>query len=163
VDATRFDRLARALSGVTSRRGASRALAGLALIGGMSSRPGLDLALAGKKRKKKCKKTCGPCRTCKKGKCKPNTAACRKGQVCLGNGSCAIACGTDGSICGAVGCGGACPQSIEGSGQCAQGFPTCDLIPQVCASTKECPVGQHCEETGCPGTFRCVPLCTGTV
>jgi predicted outer membrane repeat protein len=45
------------------------------------------------KNKKKCKKKCGPCKTCKKGKCKPVAAGtpCGEGQQCFANGEC-VAC-----------------------------------------------------------------------
>ena len=52
--------------------------------------------------------------------------------------------------------------SVEGPSHCATN-PTCASVPQVCASTAECPPGQHCQVTGCGPdqslVNRCVPLC----
>jgi hypothetical protein len=42
-----------------------------------------------KKRKKKCKKKCGPCRKCRKGKCKATPgASCGACKICDGAGQC---------------------------------------------------------------------------
>lgn len=162
---TGFDRLILALAATGSRRGFSRVVARMALAGPLAAFPGWRDA-AGKKRKRKKKrkcKDCGPCDICRKGKCQPAIGICPSGQICLSNGSCALECGVDGSICGAIGCGGGCPQTIEGTGECALGVPTCAGIPRVCGSTAECPKGEHCELTSCPEPYRCVPLCTGLV
>src|SRR5215213_248587 len=60
----------------TTRRGMTRLLGGLALGG--------PLALLGlREAEAKCKKKCGPCKRCKKGKCKPKPA----GTACAG-GTC---------------------------------------------------------------------------
>lgn len=68
MDTGRFDDLLRSLSEPSSRRGIARAMGGLILAGSLGSLLGLTDAEAGKK-KKRCK--CKACRTCKKGKCKP--------------------------------------------------------------------------------------------
>jgi hypothetical protein len=83
-----FARLTRAFMGThprrMTRRGMTRLLGGLAL-GGPLALVGLAEAEA------KCKKKCGPCKRCTKGKCKPKPA----GTVCAGgtcqSGSCVSA------------------------------------------------------------------------
>src|SRR5215218_6698724 len=113
--ATRF--LTASLTGRTTRRGITRLLGGLAL-GGPLTLLGLGEAEA------KCKKSCGPCKRCKKGKCKPKPVgtACA-GGTCQG-GSCvapqsaspsAPTC-TDGIRNGSetdVDCGGTCPRCAD--------------------------------------------------
>ena len=83
----------------TTRRGITRLLAGLALGG--------PLDLLGVKAEAKCKKKCGPCKRCKKRKCKPKPAGapcadgtCQSGR-CVTAGSASVpspplACGTGG-------------------------------------------------------------------
>lgn len=88
MDAAVFDRLTRIMWRIDmpSRRG----LLGLA-AGSLLGAAGLVHEAAGKRKKKKCtkkiKKTCGPCRKCKKGKCKPkpNGPTCINGKVCFTN------------------------------------------------------------------------------
>ena len=93
MDADRFDSFTRALSLSTVRRGIVAGLlsGGLTpllaeLEGGARRRDARSERrhheVAAEKRKKKCKK-CGPCRRCKKGKCKPKP----NGTPCAG-GSC---------------------------------------------------------------------------
>lgn len=83
MDTGRFDDFARALIAPSRRT-----VLGLT-VGGLFSSLGLTAAPAKKrKNKKKCKKQCGPCQSCKKGKCKPKpddsacqgTGRCLKGQ-----------------------------------------------------------------------------------
>jgi hypothetical protein len=74
MDADRFDFLARSLV-TSSRRGLSRALAGLGLMGGLSSLLALTDAEAkkkGKKKKRKCKKSQKKCGK----KCIPEDGCC---------------------------------------------------------------------------------------
>src|SRR5215213_4723115 len=85
MDTDAFTTLTRSLSSTqprsTTRRRLTRLLGGLAL-GGPLALLGLSQAEA------TCKKKCGPCKRCKKGKCKPKPA----GTACTGgtcqNGTC---------------------------------------------------------------------------
>jgi hypothetical protein len=95
MDAQRFDILARSLIATPSRRGISRALAGLTLGGMLIPLLGTNYGDAKKKRKKNCKKPCGACQSCRKGKCKTqpdeavcgNDGRCRSG-VCIARPTC---------------------------------------------------------------------------
>jgi hypothetical protein len=81
-------------------------------------------------------------------------ATCAGGRVCLGNGSCAIAC-TDNNDCDACG-GGACPDAtnVEGERHCTGG-----LVQPIttCTGTVDCPPGSHCTDMGGGGV--CEELC----
>lgn len=90
MDADSFDRLARALFSTGSRRGLTRALAGLGIGAGLGAiSPDDTLA-----------KKCGPCLTKKKGECKkkrPNGTRCPGGQCFKGlcnPGCCGAGCAT---------------------------------------------------------------------
>lgn len=77
-------------------------------------------------------------------------ATCPTGQVCLDNGSCAIACAAN-NDCGACGCSNA---SIEGAHHCIAG----PLDPiTTCTATTDCPPGSHCQDIGNGGV--CIELC----
>ena len=76
MERDRFDALTPTLTTTGSRRGITRLLAGLTLGGSLGL---LRLSQA----EAKCKKTCGPCKRCTKGKCKPKAA----GTACAG-GTC---------------------------------------------------------------------------
>lgn len=84
MDDFQFDTMTRIISTLLSRRTLAGAL-GLSVLG-------LESADAKKKdkHKKKCKKKCGPCEKCKKGKCKPKRAGtpCGAGQQCFVDGAC---------------------------------------------------------------------------
>jgi hypothetical protein len=180
MDDRRFDSFVKALSSAGSRRGVLGIFGASALGLGAFVRPGLSAA---KKRNKKCKKKCGPCKKCKKGKCKPKpdgtdcggTKVCQSGacmcpteccadadcgglRECVANGSCAVLCAD--IDCPTAAC--SCTTSVEGSRHCIVGLD-CDDLLQECTSTADCPPGQHCQSTGCgPGgtlTDRCTPLC----
>jgi hypothetical protein len=91
MDAARFDCFARTLVGTATRR-TTLGLSVAGLLGAL----GWDETDAKKKgkNKKKCKKKCGPCQKCKKGKCKPKKAVgtpCGEGKQCFANGQC-VAC-----------------------------------------------------------------------
>jgi hypothetical protein len=81
VDGHRFDNLAKSLR---SRRSIVGLAVGLVALAGVNR----DEAAA-----KKCKKKCGPCKRCKKGKCKPKPGAPRCGpcRVCT-RGVCRASC-----------------------------------------------------------------------
>jgi hypothetical protein len=107
-----------------------------------------------------CGGSCGACavnQTCQGGTC---VCACPPDQVCLGNGSCA-------TVCFGEGCTGSCDcgeLSAEGPQHCIpDDVEECADVPQVCASTTDCPLGQYCQQANCgPGgniERRCVPLC----
>lgn len=73
MDASRFDRLSRALS-TRTRRNFSRTVAGLALAGELALLPGIDEAVTKKKRRKK-KKCKGETKRCGK-RCIPVADCC---------------------------------------------------------------------------------------
>jgi hypothetical protein len=106
-----------------------------------------------------CGGSCGGClatQACQSGNC---VCACPAGQVCLSNESCATVCP---SGCDTT-CGCSDP-SAEGPQHCVPLNASCETAVQSCTSTIECPLGQHCQETGCgPGGSierRCVTLCS---
>ena len=91
----------------------------------------------------------------------PVACTCPSGQECLGNGSCATVCGPGAVLCPASSCGN-CAVSVEGANHCYT-WNYCE--GEACTSTAECPVGHHCQPTGC-GPFgkpenQCLPLCNG--
>jgi hypothetical protein len=184
MDAERFDSLSRTLTDARSRRGALAALLGSPL--GLF---GFAETAAKKKRKKKKKKkspvrctpqcagkvcgddgcgatcgvACGGGQVCQDGRCVCANGGvpclsrcCAPGQVCLDNASCATVC--MGETCPA-GC--SCSfASVEGPQHCGALVSDCGQFPQECTSTAQCPPGQHCQETTCPGNpKRCFPLC----
>lgn len=155
MDADRFDSLVRSLSVVPTRRGVTRALAGLGLVGMLGVQDGLSDVAAKKRKKKKCKK-CGPCKKCKKGKCKPKPDGtdCGGGQSCRA-GSCACPEGQDA-------CGGACLDScptirFRNPVTCECCRPTgeiervCDTIHEECCSGLPCETISGEGDTACPG------------
>jgi hypothetical protein len=176
MDATRIDRLVRALTAALTRRGIARGLAGIALAGPIASLLGLAGAEAKKKRKKKKKKckNCGPCQSCKKGKCKPKAdgtacgvcdecqsgacvSRCATGESCLANGGCCVP-DCAGKECGSDGCGESCG-TCTGGQTCQSG--TCVNPPPFCAGKNSCLDNANCgdgtpchclitEETGEP-------------
>ncbi|HEU5432639.1 MAG TPA: hypothetical protein VFU81_13310 [Thermomicrobiales bacterium] len=155
MDGRRFDAFARRLSSDLTRRRVVGLLGGAAL--GVALAAGKDDASAGNK--KRCPGGCGVCQRCKRGKCKPHAgAACGAGGKCLANGSCALVCKTP-ADCPAP-CPGCSSPSAEGPSHCAQGVASCEDIPQTCSSTKQCPVGQQCQQTLCGTEDRCCPLCS---
>jgi hypothetical protein len=157
MDAIYFDMFARSLMDGSSRRAAlSVGLGGLLAVLGIR-----ESGAKKRKRRKKCKKKCGPCQRCKKGKCKRKAAGtvCGEGGECLANGSCAVLC-TVKEECEALGSGCGCsPPSAEGVSHCYGHVNSCDEIKQQCESTAECPQGWVCQPTGCPGGHYCWPLC----
>jgi hypothetical protein len=95
MEMDRFDRLARTLATVGTRRALVQVLP---LIGGLGALSCTTATAKKRKSKKKCKKPCGSCATCKKGKCKPKAdgTVCGPDQVCS-TGECIVpACGAGG-------------------------------------------------------------------
>ena len=134
MDDGAFDAVTRSLTasltGSTTRRGMTRLLGGLAL-GGPLALVGLVGAEA------KCKKKCGPCKRCKKGKCKKNRP--------------------DGTACP----GGTCQ-----SGRCIAAGPSLPP-PSPCTTAATCPAppaSQRCAQATCiGGTCGIAPKAANTV
>jgi hypothetical protein len=122
VDGHRFDNLAKSLR---SRRSIVGLAVGLVALAGVNR----DETAA-----KKCKKKCGPCKRCKKGKCKPKLGSPRCGPC---------------SFCEGGACRALCPRAecVESGGE------------EVCL--KECdPPCDTCSECN-RIQGRCEPLCDG--
>ncbi len=106
MDPSRFDALARSLGSPASRRAAFGLLAVIAAIRG------------GDAEAAKCKKPCGECKRCTKGKCKPardgtkcgSGLTCQKGRCrcpsgkppCPNDGKCGLFCCANGRACDVV-------------------------------------------------------------
>jgi hypothetical protein len=91
------------------------------------------------------------------------TCACPAGKRCLINGSCARTC--DGNPTGCpTGCVCTGPE-VGGGAHCTPSATAdCDLLPQVCVTTADCPQGFFCHSEACtlPGGARenrCMPVC----
>ena len=136
MDAHRFDNLVKSLR---TRRSFVGLVAGFGVLLGVD-----DEAAA-----KTCKKKCGPCKRCKKGKCrlkKPDGTPCGNGGTCQSGTCCIPSCA--GQACDSSdGCGGDC---------------TCDR-GQACLSGTcgACPADAECANTPCGQTnagdpCRCV-------
>ena len=127
----------------------------------------------------RCKKKCGPCKRCKKGKCKPKPA----GTVCTGgtcqSGTCVPATAPSPLVCSsgtfvvagrcAPSCGttceaktGICGQTIDGFLYCAARIQSCAAIPRDCRSHADCAAQEVCALAACgPADSlvnRCVPF-----
>ena len=178
MDAVRFDGLARSLTRSASRRGL---FSGLRY--GLLAVPPLALAgtAAKKRRRRKKRRNGGKCGACPAGqqcqggtcRCVPESRAttcggrcgdrinncgetvgcpaCSGERVCLSNGSCAWPCTPDGCPAGCV-CG---LPSAEGPSRC---IANASAVGKACASTAECPHGQHCQSI-MPGGQACLGLC----
>jgi hypothetical protein len=85
MDVERFDHWTRTISAHLTRR----TLAGALGLGALAV-PGLTAAKKKRKHKKTCKH-CGPCRSCKKGTCKPKA----DGTACSGGSCCSGVCSTE--------------------------------------------------------------------
>jgi hypothetical protein len=151
MDRDRFDALAKMFATVSTRRSTLAVLSALGLAGGLTI---AEDAAARKKRKKKCKKKCGPCKKCKRGKCKPKPdgTACGGGKLCQG-GACVCPAGQKV-------CGGACIDDTECCGACPQGETCCENVGECkdvrnddgfcgqCANG-QCPDGSFCANGAC--------------
>lgn len=135
MDGQRFDNLVRTLR---TRRSIFGVVAGLAALHGVD-----------RDANARCKKKCGPCKRCKKGKCRkkvPDGTPCLSGGTCLG-GRCCIPNCTDTPCNFPDGCGGNCTCT---SGQaCVSG--TCG----ACPPNADC-ANIPCGETSAGDFCRCV-------
>jgi hypothetical protein len=156
VDADRFDLLARSLV-TSSRRGLSRALAGLGIVGGLSPLLGMTDAEAKKKGKnKKKKKKCKGKKKCGK-KCIPKTSCCSSAEC--GNGGTCVS-GTCNCLSGFKPCDGACVPDDQccpactGDQECENGECVCPLGSHPCNG--ECISDQLCcTDEECGGIYTC--------
>jgi hypothetical protein len=184
MDQTRFDALARSLSGDTTRRGLGRLLGGLSLGAILASPRGPDETAAKKK-------PCPPCKKRKKGKCKanqPDETACENGGVCRG-GSCVPpaesvvspppppppppppepTC-TDGTQNGSetgIDCGGTCPRCGAGQGcangnDCEGGWCSNGACAACTTELSACGTGCFCRKVPPSGPLVCVSTTSPT-
>ena len=132
MDDRRFDAVTRSLASRRAAVGGLLAALGVAI-------PGTATA---KKKKKKCKPKCPVCKTCVKGKCKPqpNGTACGADQACR-NGEC-LPTSCPGRL---VRCNGACVDTTSDDANCG-----------ACGNT--CPAGSSCCGGGC-----CEGCCDGSI
>jgi len=137
MDGHRFDDFIRSLTTRSARRGLLAAL-----IGGILALSATGEAAAGKrKRKRKCKPTCGPCERCQKGKCrksKDGRKRCKRGK-CVAN----VNLMTDPRNCGA--CGKRCQLNAI----CRNGVCTC--VNGACPD----PGASCCPASASPLTCMC--------
>ena len=143
MDAQRFDTIVKTLR---TRRSMLGLVAGIGAMLGV----GADEATA-----KKCKKPCGPCKRCKKGRCRPrpDDTPCGQGGRCL-KGRCNPA-----PICSAV--NARC--SVDNPGACCSGI--CRGADQTCRrgnNGADCLTDNDCISGTCVG-YRCQGYvdCTG--
>jgi hypothetical protein len=155
MDPTRFDALAKALGSPASRRAAFRLIAALVALRGRAA------AAA------RCKKPCGECGRCKKGKCKPakDGTACGTGPT-RQKGRCACPSGhvrcPDGRACD-VTCSGpngddyCCDASrpVAICGGCWHAGSTACTVDHCCGPDLDCCGGTHC----CADGWQCVLGC----
>jgi hypothetical protein len=132
MDASRFNLLVRAMGATPSRRMISRALAGLALGGGLSALLGTSAIESKKRRKKK--------------KCKKSQKKC--GKKCVPKDDCCPSC-TGGRVCVDDVC--ECPEQ-ECGGACIPADACCP----ACSSREICSFG-FC--VCAPGTIPCGEFC----
>lgn len=147
MNGIRFDALLKTWTAEANRR---RTLAGM-LAGAIAALGLADAQDADAARSGRCRKPCGQCQFCKKGKCrrKDGEKRCRKGK-CKNLERGTPCAGGDGDC--------ACGRSIEGDAFCAaNAIVKCD---GACANSGECPTGSRCFP--CGGSTACFPEC-GTV
>jgi hypothetical protein len=116
-----------------------------------------------------CKKKCGPCKRCKKGKCKPKPVGtacaggtCQSGRCIASTQPCTPNCA--GKICGDNGCGGSCGTCGIGGGCTGGGCICADRTCSggTCAADKLTCCPEDANEAPCTGstTDTCVCLTT---
>lgn len=162
MDGSRFDQLARALSGAGTRRGLLRMVAALPLLAGLADVPDAAAdSCARKCRKKSNKKARRRCRKrCQKPQppaCETN-ADCLPGEVCQ-NGQCLPGpdeCTTDGDCGACESCGNGVCVSTCGQGAICRG-------DQCCQPLTACPDGRDCGvmDDQCGGLLQCGPNSCG--
>jgi hypothetical protein len=148
IDGDHFDTLTRGLANPASRRTAL----GVGLSGILGALGVTETAA--KKHKKWCKKKCGPCQRCKKGKCKPTAA----GTLCTladgeegtcQSGACVFTCAP-----GLTDCGGYCADLQTDDNNCGACGNYCILFDPVCQGGSCCaPTAFSCsdDEDCCSG------------
>jgi len=160
MDDRRFDLFVRSLSSRGSRRVLLAALAsGLLVALGLG--PSSEQAAAGRRRQ--CRRPCGPCKRCRRGRC---TSTCRGSQTCQ-HGTCR--CPGGGQVCGGVctdvasdrtncgSCGILCSAG-QGcfEGQCLTAQGTCSPVVDPCLFLPECNGVFSCRCVPAqPGVTRC--------
>lgn len=86
---------------------------------------------------------------------------CPVGKACTDNGSCTRQCPASSPTSCPSGC--FCQSDVENANTCFAGVITdCAQIPEVCATSTECPPGFRCFRTGCSPASernRCFPIC----
>lgn len=137
MDGQRFDTLVKTLR---TRRSALSLIAGIGAILGVRH----DQAAA------KCKKKCGPCRRCKKGKCKPKPGSIRCGpcSVCQ-RGRCVAQCPPD--ECAEIGDEEVCLK------ECSPPCDTCSECNRVLGQCELMCEGEQCIDGFCD--VPCNPPC----
>src|SRR5215213_8176903 len=152
----RFDALARSLAPGPSRRGLLATVTSGLLAG-------LGLTLTRDDATAKCKKPCGVCKRCKKGKCKrkPAGAACPGGSCA--DGKCVPAADPCPTSCAPINaaCVAGCPGSCCAGGQCGcvNGTCTCRRLTcggedESCVNKADCCQGS-CGYDGTSSHFTC--------
>ena len=146
MDAIRFDALTKPWTAATSQR---RKLAGVlagALVGlGLVHAEDATAAKSGT-----CKKKCGQCEVCKKGKCKRKNGKkhCKKGTCEPAEGR--TPCNGDANC--------VCDRAIEGDAFCSD-FAAVLCVEGKCANSGVCGAGERCVRCGGTGATACVPVC----
>jgi hypothetical protein len=178
MDADHFDRLARSLTTSPTRRGVTRALAGLTLAGALAPLLSLTDTAAKKRRKKgKGRKKKGgkpsPPLTCGDGikngsesdiDCGGNCPRCAHGQGCGSRNDCASAFCTSGA-CQSCGASADCPDDGNGACRCGSlttGGLACYTPPSPGPGGNNCalcPAGTACFFGASIGTIFCAKPC----
>ena len=164
MDHRSFDRLARALGGASTRRGALAALAGFAAGAGLGS-AGRDADA--KKKRRKCDPACAAGQTCMKGACICDNGGsvcgancCATGQRCE-SGACVsppAQCIAAGEACKGVGrpC---CAGTVCASGQAGQDDVACHVpAGGACQVTADCVYDATCTDGTCVANQRPRPV-----
>lgn len=151
-----FDALTRSLPAARSRR--AILILGLALPSWSGLIPGREEATA--RQRKRCRKPCGPCRRCRRGRCqsRPDGIACGDGKACVA-GVCRLippTCsdGIQNSDETDVDCGGSCGstcingRACAGDGDCQSGHCV-SLVCRECAAPAHCGAGRDCVGGSC--------------
>jgi hypothetical protein len=157
MESTRFDRLIRIFSQHVTRRTALGFLSALGLADVLTPEA------EGKKRRRKCKR-CGPCRRCKRGRCKPkaNGTACGACATCQ-DGQCEAGCpgelSCQNNVCGCPPgqkiCGDECIAETQCCGDCPQGQTCCENVGECKDLRNDDDFCGQCANGQCPGGAFC--------